>query len=70
MSLAGGATLMDIAARVLKRLDPAEAAAAGTGEDAVLDGLLERHVGAGDEIDQEAIAELKRRAGGPAGALN
>ncbi|WP_339947401.1 SDR family NAD(P)-dependent oxidoreductase [uncultured Albimonas sp.] len=70
MSLAGGATLIDIAARVLKRLDPAEAAAAGAPEDAVLDGLLERHVGTGDELDPEAIAELKRRAGGPAGALN
>lgn len=73
MSLAGGATLMDIAARVLKRLDPAEAAASPEGaepEDAVLAGMVERHVGAGDDVDQEVLAELKRRAGGPSRALN
>ncbi|MEO1688225.1 MAG: beta-ketoacyl reductase, partial [Pseudomonadota bacterium] len=73
MSLAGGATLMDIAARVWKRVGAeaaGEGAEDGTG-DAALDTLVARHVGDGDEgMDKDLAAELVRRSESNASALN
>ncbi|MEM1315020.1 MAG: type I polyketide synthase, partial [Pseudomonadota bacterium] len=71
MSLAGGATLMDIAARVWKRVG-AEAAEDDTTGDEALDTLVARHVGADEDIDVDAalVDELQRRADANESALN
>ncbi|MAS42140.1 MAG: fatty acid synthase [Rhodobacteraceae bacterium] len=66
MSLAGGATLLDIAARVYKRIgledEPAEDASL-TG-DAAVDTLIARHVqgGIAEGADAEMLSEIRRRA--------
>jgi len=67
MSLAGGATLMDIAARVVKRVGAADAE--GDGDAAA---LAERHlVGDGEgAMGAEAVDEMVRRAEDRATALN
>ena len=71
MSLAGGATLMDISARVWKRVGSEAAEDDSTGDEA-LDTLVARHVGEDGEIgvDVELAAELQRRAGKNESALN
>jgi len=70
MSLAGGATLMDIAARVLKRLGTADAAE--TEGDAEMAALVARHVDAEGQgaLDAETLGEMRRRAEAGARALH
>lgn len=71
MSLAGGATLTDIARKVHQRLggEAAEAGEAGESGDAELDSLVAQHVGE-DGVDAEAVAEVRRRAQSATRALN
>lgn len=58
MTLAGGASLMDIAARVLKRVGAGEAEES----DGDVEALVARHVAEDGGMDEEQLAALARRA--------
>ncbi len=61
MSLAGGATLNDVAARVLKRIG--QAPEAGGSEDRALEDLVAQHVGEErSDADDEFLTEMRSRA--------